>query len=618
MSTTTNAKPFHQASEFESSRLYGHAFESQFGGPRDTLSAAGVALAAAMSTPLFAGAMPVMIPFGAALAGSVELSDRLLEPWREHFSLKSSIDMKSDKAPIEAFSESGLLFGYATDTGEPIFLRDDDLFRHVFIAGMSGTGKTVAASLLMFQQIQRNGGLLFVDGKLDGDNILSIYQFAVACGREKDFYVLNPGDPQLSNTYNPIADGDADEVAARLIGLIPSTSTNAGQDYFKQAANQGVVTLVAACKRAGYAYNFYDLSVLLNNAKALEDLLRKLVKDKPKADETRNLRLFLDQYRLPANDTRNPMAGEIDLKRLKETFGGIGGRLFTFGTNQFGEVLNTYTPDVKMYDILKSGKICYAALPTMGKAIAASNFGKMILGDFRTAISWLQANKQDRPKIPFMAFFDEAGSYVNEEWAVIFEQARSAGLFLLPAVQTESNLKQISDDFSERVTGNTTTKLIFRVGSQATAEAAADMIGKHVAISKTISISDSKSESTQALRASPNANLGDSSGIGYAEREEEKHRVTPDQLKSLDKGECVMLYQGNKVYNLRVPLLRISPDMAEKIGKVKLNKPRNRKRVTGLEYSDMKKLDRFLNTVKGKKKDDEQKDDDTASEEGND
>jgi intracellular multiplication protein IcmO len=351
--------------------------------------------------------------------------------------------------------------------------------------------------------------------------------------------------------------------------------------------------------------------VLLNNSKALEDLLSKVLREAPQSDEARNLRLFLDQYRLPANDTRNPMAGQIDLKRLKETFGGLGGRLFTFGTNKFGKVLNTYTPDVKMYEIMKTGKICYAALPTMGKGIAASNFGKMLLGDFRTAISWLQANKEDRPKIPFMAFFDEAGSFVNEEWALIFEQSRSAGIFLCPAVQTESNFKAISDDFSERVTGNTTTKIIFRVGSQATAESAADMIGKHIAVSRTLSHSDSTSESTQALRASPNASVGDSTGLGYAEREEEKHRVTPDQLKSLDKGECVILYQGSKVYNVRVPLLRITPEMSERLGKVKLTKPRNRKRVKGLNYSDLKKLDRFLNTVKGTKKDEDDSQEDS-------
>ncbi|NEX63410.1 type IV secretory system conjugative DNA transfer family protein [Noviherbaspirillum galbum] len=605
-------KPTHAAPEFDFASLYSHAFNANLGGPRDTASVVGLSLATIMSSSAFANLMPVFVPFGAALAASEQLSQRLLAPWRDHYALKSSIGVKSDESPVVPFSKSGLLVGYATDTGKPIFLGDDALFRHLWIVGQSGVGKTVAASLMMYQQIQRNGGVLFIDGKLDGDNILSMYQFAAACGREKDFYVLNPGDPDNSNTYNPIQDGDPDEISARLMGLIPSTEENAGADFYKQAANQGIVTLVSAAQRAGYKYNFYDLSVLLNNSKALEDLLDKLLRVAPKADETRNLRLFLDQYRLPANDTRNPMAGQIDLKRLKETFGGIGGRLFTFGTNQFGKVLNSYTPDVRMYDIIRNGKICYAALPTMGKAIAANNFGKMILGDFRTAVSWLQAKKEDRPKLPFMAFFDEAGAYVNMEWSVLFEQARSARIFLVPAVQSESNFKAISDDFSERVIGNTSTKMVFRVGSQATAESAADLIGKHIAVAKTLTHSDSKSESAQSLRASPTASIGDSSGSAFAEREEEQHRVTPDQLKSLDKGECVMLYEGSKIYNLRVPMLTIRPELAEKIGKVKLNKPRNRTRPNGLDYGDLKKLDRFLSTVKGKKYDrkDDQDDED--------
>jgi len=591
----------HSAPNFDFSTLYANAFQAELCGPKDTAAAISIGAAAVMSSPFFAGAIPALLPFGAAMAGSTRLTSRILDPWRKHFALKSSLGIKSSDSPAEAFSESGLMTGYTTDGGKPVFIPDDGLFRHALIEGMSGVGKTVAGSLMMLQQIQRGGGVLFEDGKLDQDNILSIYQFCVLCGRQNDFYVLNPGNPELSNTYSPIYDGDPDEISARLLGLIPSTESNAGADFYKQAANQGLVTLIAACQRAGYAFNFYDLSVLLNNAKALEDLLSKLTRAHPNSDEARNFRLFLDQYRVPANDTRNPLAGQVDLKKLKDTFGGIGGRLFTFGTGKFGAVMNSYNPDVRLYEAIKTNKIIYAALPTMGKGIAASNFGKMLLGDFRTAVSWLQANKADRPKIPYMAFFDEAGSYVYEEWALLFEQARSAGIFLLPAFQTESNLKAISDDFSERVIGNTTTKIYFRVGSQASAESAADVIGKVMATARSVTKTDGASESTPNLRATPNATTGDSKGISVAEREEERHIVTPDQLKQLDMGECVMIYGGKNIYNLRVPRVTITSEMVKKIGPIKLNKPRIRRKVNGLNYGDQKVLNRFLSTTKGKR-----------------
>lgn len=588
------AAPSHEVEPFDFKLIYRNAFDMGLGGPVDTASAVSIGAGATLTSPFFAGTMPAMVPFATSLAGSTLLARRLLAPWRRHFHLKSSINVRSSPAPV--YGTSGLMVGYATDTGEPIIIDDDNLFRHVWIVGQSGVGKTVAGSLMMFQQIQRGGGVLFVDGKLDEDNILTIYQFAKWAGRAHDFFVLNPGNPSLSNTYNPMLEGDPDEIASRLLSLIPSTESNAGADYYKQSANQALVTIISACQKTGLAYNFYDLAVLLNNSRALEELQATLVNRFPRSDEARNLRLFLDNYRHPSNDPKNPLRGQIDVKKMKDVLGGMVGRLFTFGTGTFGEVMNTYKPDLRLYEAIKGNKIVYAALPTMGKPDAAANFGKMLLGDFRTAVSWLQKNKADRPKIPYMCFFDEAGSYVNEAWARIFEQARSAGIFLCPAVQTESNFTAISEDFAEMVTGNTTTKLFFRIGSVPTSESAADLIGKHIDVRRSMTATDSASKSQDALRAAPGAMTGDSSGESYAEREEEVHRVTPEQLRSLDKGESVMLYEGKDVYNLRIPFVNLTPEMKKKIGPIRINKPRYYKR-EGFNYSDPDKLDRFLSTT---------------------
>lgn len=102
----------------------------------------------------------------------------------------------------------------------------------------------------------------------------------------------------------------------------------------------------------------------------------------------------------------------VDIKRMKETFGGLAGRMYMFGTGKFGEVLNTYTPDIDLFEAIRAKKIIYVAPPTMGKNEAASNFGKMFLGDFRTAISWVQAlPEEERPNPPHLRTADTLGSY---------------------------------------------------------------------------------------------------------------------------------------------------------------------------------------------------------------
>lgn len=463
--------------------------------------------------------------------------------------------------------------------------------RHFYIRGQSGVGKTVAASLMMFQQIQRGGGLLFMDGKIDADNLEMLYQMASWCGREHDLEVINAGDPKMSNTYNPILFGDPDEVSARIIGLIPSTESNAGADHYKQSGNQGITTIVAALQAAKMAYNFIDLTILLMSPKAL-NYLEGLVP--PHMSEARALSIFLDQYRTGKD-------GVIDMKKLKETFGGLGGRLYSFGTGKFGEVMNTYNPEVKLFDSITKNKITYVALPTMGKDVAANNFGKMVIGDFRTAVSWIQnLPVPQRPWPPYMGFFDEAGSYVSATWSRLFEQARSAHIMLMPAVQTNSNFAAISEELSEMIEGNTWVKAYFKLGSQGTAEAAAEFVGMTKRVQKTLSVSDSTSETATLVNPSPSQSAGDSSGVSYSEKEAEEYRVSPDDFKALGKGEAIILYGGDRIYPVKIPRITFSKQFIKRIGKAHINHPKQSHRPAGSYQNSINlfnQIDRFLSSA---------------------
>jgi hypothetical protein len=381
--------------------------------------------------------------------------------------------------------------------------------------------------------------------------------------------VINPGEPELSNTYNPILYGDPDEVSARILSLIPSTENNPGADHYKQSANQGVATLIAALNRAKLSYNFIDLTILLMSQKALAYLENRV----PPSPEKTNLKLFLDQYR----SVNKEGVSSIDIKRLKETFGGVGGRMFMFGTGKFGQVMNTYTPEVDLFEAIKRNKIVYVMLPTMGKDVAAQNFGKMVVGDLRTAISWVQRLPETvKPWPPYLCFFDEAGSYVNASWSRMFEQARSAHICLLPAVQTLANLESVSPELKEMVIGNTWTKTFFKLGTQETAEEAADLIGLEKAVISSLSFTGSQSASAKTANASPDGGVSQGSGLAIQEREDESYKVSPDDLKALDKGEAIVTFGGNNVYHVRIPMISVPESVACEIGKVKLNHYRPR------------------------------------------
>lgn len=565
---------------------------SLLGGPADTLALTGVGAALMSAHPTIGPYIPTVAALGAAAGGCGWLTWRYSEFIGRRWAFDSDLNVRSDvprlKAEVGEQVPNALLMGYCLDTGKPIWVEDGDLMRHIYIRGQSGVGKTVMASSLMFQQIQRGGGLMFVDGKIDVDNINQLYQMAAWAGRENDVEIISPGTPETSNSYNPILYGDPDEVAARIIGLIPSTEGNAGSDHYKQSANQGVATLIGALQAAGVAYNFIDLTILLTSPKALQYLENLVPPERP---EAKSLSIFLDQYRTGKD-------GMVDLKRLKETFGGIGGRLYMFGTGKFGEVMNTYDPEVRLYDSVRKNKITYVALPTMGKDIAASNFGKMLINDFRTAVSWIQAlPKSERPDPPYLGFFDEAGSYISETWDRMFEQARSAQIILMPAVQTNSNFESISPELAEMIEGNTWNKVYFKLGAQSTAEAAAEFCGMKKDVQLTLTQSDSQSEMAAMVNPAPAQSTGDSSGSGYSERQEEVYRVSPDDFKSLDKGEAVMVIGGDRIYPIKVPMVMLDKDFTRQIGTAKTA---HRKRQFRKGINLFGQIDRFLSNSEKK------------------
>lgn len=472
----------------------------------------------------------------------------------------------------------GLCLGFSQDTGEPVFVNDDLLTRHLYIMGKSGVGKTVLMFYMAFQQIARGGGMLFVDGKMDDVNLLTIWHYLCWAGRQQDLLVVNPGNPKVSNTYNPILYGTPDEKAARVIGMIPDTSNNPGSDFYRNEATQGLTTIFAALDIAALSYHAMDLAALLNNDEMLLDLERQVEAKAANSDELKNLKLFLDKFRIPEWDTKSGNAGGLDVTKMKATLGGVVSRLFQFGVGSFAEVMRAHHPEVQLYDAILQGKIVYVALPTMGKAEVAASFGKLIVGDLRTAISWVQElAKERRPKIPFMVLLDEAGSYATQQLTRIVEQSRSASIFVVPAVQTSANFRAISEEVDSMITGNTHTKIYFQLGDDASAQAAAEFLGQEKRATRTLSTSQSDSTSAQSLRVSPIGAEGQGSGVTYGEREQDEARVSAEQLKGLEMGQSITAIGFRHVHNTRVPFLTITPEMQAAYGRPQIWRERDTK-----------------------------------------
>jgi hypothetical protein len=563
-------------------------YSLQLGGAMDTAALGGIGFSLLAANPMLAPVIPTAAALGTAAAGSGWLFNRLLKHMQVEGVRDFPVRFPSDEVPFNVKAgdsvADALMLGYTTDKGKPFWLPYEDAMRHMLVCGQSGVGKTIMGSLLMGQHLRQGGSLLWIDGKLDPDNLEMLHKLACWCGRESDMRIINPGDPKMSNSHNPILFGDPDEIASRILSLIPSTENNPGTDHYKQAANQGIATLVGVLQACKLAYNFLDLTILLTSPEALRYLENLANNIAPHAVETRYFSIFLSSFRGPK--------GIIDMAKLRTMFGGIGGRMFLFGTGNFGKITSSYAPEVELFRDLTSGKIIYVMLPTMGKDVAANNYGKMTIGDMRSATANIQAlPKEQRPWPPVFNFWDEFGSFAVQSVDRMFEQSRASHQIICPSFQTFANVEVVSKELKEMVEGSTWTKIYFKLGSQASAELASELIGQERRILKSLTRNDGESDNQQFLRVSPVSGRGSSAGLAIGEREQDEAKVSSDILKSLDKGECVVTYGGDKVYNLRIPRMEFSQSFLDICPPVRVQKVRGMYR-NGINL--FRKMDEFL------------------------
>jgi len=493
--------------------------------------------------------------------------------------LRSKINFISSKIPYEdkkeMFLKDGITMGYTTDNAFKINIPYDYLLKHAIILGSTGAGKTVLMRSIMLQNIAKGGGAIFIDGKMDYDDLQGFYDLLYSIGRHEDLYVISPGNPELSNTYNPVLNGDPQEIASRVISLLPQ---DARAEFYRNEGYKALETIIAAALKIADAVNMHDLAIMMSNEEALLKMEKDLYTKYPNDPVTLQFSLYLDGYREKDREGNY----KINTSRLKANISGTAAKPYVFGNGLFGEVTGSYDPDVNLLDCIMNNKIVYVLLPTMNKPDAAKEFGKIFMSDFRTVVGWLQQDSKKRPKIPYLVIMDEAGGYANENWDTLFQQCRSARISLFFSAQSTANLKEVSPAFYTKITENTITSIFMKMKSKDGCQDVADLIGQQwsTVYSQSVSKGDNTSGSTKAITES---SQGESDNIGYSESQQLTDIVLPKDIRALSTGEAIIFYDGRLLFHVKTPYLS-----ANKSKKFAINKrPKYNNKIVGL---NMRKL----------------------------
>lgn len=440
---------------------------------------------------------------------------------------------------------------------QDLFLPAELLSRHCLGIAATGGGKSNFLNLILKQQMMRGGGVIHIDGKNNKDAIREFLTLAKQHNRWHDVRIINIDDASLSNTYNPLLRGDAEELTTRIMLLIGS----GGDSFFRSQASKGLGAISGLVKKMGIPFSFTDLSVLMGSDGALRYLLREGPKD---TREYFDYKMFFDQL---LEVDRRTGAMQVAEKKLQHTFGDLLGRLSAYARGQARDVLNAYNPEVDLLQAIRENLLVYVALPMLSKAEVATDFAKIFLSDLRTAVGQLQnVPPEERPTPTFLCLMDEFSSYAMPTLAPLFEQARSANVCLFPFIQTVSSLsdkeKGLSIDFAQKIIGNTWNKISFVLKDPESCEQMSKIAGQH--LKEFVSQSFSENIGFASGQQDASMLLTSNRGRGYSKstRVEYDAIARPEDFGNLKVGEAI--YMGpSGVIKLRVPRIILGQDGEE-------------------------------------------------------
>jgi len=457
-----------------------------------------------------------------------------LPPKRGAFSQALADARKRGKPMIDKY-----LIGFELDSGEPIWVEDDDLCTHGAVFAQTGVGKTLWLESLMFQQMARGraSGLTFIDAKRDMGTLADIIVMAMITGRLEDLVVVDPFDPVCS--YNFVFTTQRADVKARKVlrcGLPPTSDQSTTKHYDRLAAD-AVYRVVRAMESLGLAWSVRDVAVALSAFNFAYPRLRTLLSEEGAKQAMVELGHLAGSYR-SAKGTLNSLS-------LTDNLRGIASELHSISNSEAGEMFCAPRADLSLTDAILRGKIIYYMLPRLEEAESAARMVKVFREDLEVSIGEITSNRNYRLEDPHMVIIDEGASTFGPTWANLFELARKGRFALLFGAQSVGGLTDtsmgLSEQFYERVLANVNLKVIMRVGDNRTAMDMSEWIGKITKEKQSYSTGESSGKSSRFLmqHVELNKRMADSDRDGITVSEDEEDLVSPEELKhemSAEKG----------------------------------------------------------------------------------
>lgn len=385
---------------------------------------------------------------------------------------------------------------------KPLYLTNEMRSLHTLAIGTTGSGKTEGfLKPWALQDILRGYGAIIVDPKGDVKLFHEIYSYHKAFNKHnQNFYYLNLGDPEHSNTYNPIFRGTATELKDRIMNMVSWGS----ERYYRIQSEMYLFNILLAIESLNKKITVEDLYLLFTQPQALSKLIDR-VSDPVLVIELQNILENYSAFRKECNS--------------------LVSNLGLLSKGPLSSLVNTYNPDIDLLDAYQSNDVLFFSLPTNLLTDTARAFGRMLLMDLQSTSGYIHL--YDIPRRFYPVFIDEFGEFAVDDFISWLNKARSSGYSIHIAFQEAADLEKIDRTFMKQIIGNTSVKVVFCVHDNETAETMSKILGT-VTVKKETERID-KTYITQY------------EGMVGSVREVEEFRIHPNVIKNgLRQGQCLI------------------------------------------------------------------------------
>jgi hypothetical protein len=431
------------------------------------------------------------------------------------------------------------LVGFELESGEPLWVDDDEICTHGAVFAKTGVGKTLWLESLIFQQMARGraSGCTFIDAKRDSATLAHIILMALVTGRIEDLVVVDPFDPV--HAYNFVMTNQRADVKARKVlrAGLPPTSDQSTTKHYDRLAADSIYRMVRAMESFGLAWSMRDIAVSLSAFQLAYPHMRNMLNKIGARQAMVELGHLASSYR--------SVKGVLDTARITDNLRGIASELHAISGSAAGEIFCTKYTDLVLTDAILRGKIIYFMLPRLEEAESAARMVKVFREDLEVSIGEITSSRVHNLEDPHLVIIDEGSSTFGPTWANLFELARRGRFALLFGAQSTGGLTDaamgLSEAFYERVMANVNLKVMMRIGDNRTAADMTEWFGKITSTRKSVGAGVTSGVSTSLLKGSLDLSSrrtgGESQTVSYSEDEEDL--VSAEELKhemSAEKG----------------------------------------------------------------------------------